>query len=67
MRQCVACGILVSALLSAQQSASSPSFEVAAVTLAPDVPILPSFITRPMRRCGLGYEGGSVVYHLGTP
>jgi uncharacterized protein (TIGR03435 family) len=41
MRRCVACGILASALLSAQPPASNLSFEVAAVTLAPDVPILP--------------------------
>jgi uncharacterized protein (TIGR03435 family) len=57
MRQCVACGILVSALLSAQQFASGPSFEVAAVTLAPDVPILPSFINGPPE-ANMRFQGG---------
>ena len=57
MRQCVACGILVSALLSAQPSASSPSFEVASVTLAPDVPIVPSFINGPPE-ANMRFQGG---------
>lgn len=57
MRQCVACGILVSALLNAQPSASSPSFEVAAVTLAEDVPILPSFINGPSE-ANMRFQGG---------
>ena len=57
MRQCVACGILLSALLSAQPSASSPSFEVASVTLAPDVPIVPSFINGPPE-ANMRFQGG---------
>ena len=57
MKQRVTCGILLSALLSAQSSATGPSFEVGSVTIATDVPLVPPMVNGPPE-ANMRFQGG---------